>query len=101
MCSNQRVTVRRFPIHALASLVHTESDGALTLELLCSAAAMSRASFNARFTQLVGETPKGYLSNTRPLRAKTKLQHTQESIPSTAMAKHCGYAAFTMGSFQV
>ena len=73
------------------NLVHSEDDGTLTVESLCSAAAMSRTKFNARFTQLVAETPKAYLTNTRLLRAKTKLQHSQESIQSIAEA--AGYSS--------
>lgn len=73
------------------NLVHTEDDGALTVESLCNAAAMSRTRFNARFTKLVGETPKAYLTTTRLLRAKTKLQHSQESVQSIADA--AGYSS--------
>jgi AraC-like DNA-binding protein len=39
----------------------------------------------------VGETPKVYLSNTRLLRAKTKLQNSQETIPRIADA--AGYSS--------
>ncbi|MCP4212493.1 MAG: AraC family transcriptional regulator [Halieaceae bacterium] len=73
------------------NLVHNEDDGSLTVESLCSAAAMSRTKFNARFKQLVGETPKAYLTNTRLLRAITKLQHSQESIQGIALA--AGYSS--------
>ena len=73
------------------NLIHTESDGSLTVESLCDAAAMSRTRFNACFTQLVGETPKAYLSNTRLLRAKTKLQDSQEPVISIAEA--AGYSS--------
>ena len=78
-------------IGAALNLVHTETDGSLTVESLRSAAAMSRTRFNTCFTQLVGETPKAYLSNTRMLRAKTKLQNSKESIPSIAEA--AGYSS--------
>tara|TARA_B110000977_G_C11053623_1_gene483243 strand:+ start:1094 stop:2047 length:954 start_codon:yes stop_codon:yes gene_type:complete len=78
-------------IGAALNLVHTEKDGSLTVELLCSAAAMSRTRFNACFTQLVGETPKAYLSNTRLLRAKKKLQDSQE--PVTSIAEAAGYSS--------
>ena len=61
-------------IGAALNLVHTRDDGTLTVESLCEAAAMSRTSFNTRFAKLVGETPKAYLTNTRLLLAKTKLQ---------------------------
>lgn len=73
------------------NLIHTESDGSLTVESLCDAAAMSRTRFNACFTQLVGETPKAYLSNTRLLRAKTKLQESPEPLASIAEA--AGYSS--------
>lgn len=73
------------------NLVHTADDGTLTVESLCDAAAMSRTSFNARFTEMVGETPKAYLTNTRLLLAKTKLQHSHESLPKIAEA--AGYSS--------
>ena len=73
------------------NLIHSERDGSLTVDSLCSAAAMSRTRFNACFAQLVGETPKVYLSNTRLLRAKTKLQNSQETIPRIADA--AGYSS--------
>lgn len=73
------------------NLIHTESDGLLTVESLCEAAAMSRTRFNTHFTQLVGETPKAYLSNTRLLRAKAKLQDSQE--PITTIAEVAGYSS--------
>ncbi|MDG2272712.1 MAG: AraC family transcriptional regulator [Halioglobus sp.] len=73
------------------NLIHTESDGSLTVESLCGAAAMSRTRFNACFTQLVGETPKAYLSNTRLLRAKKKLQDSHE--PVTSIAEAAGYSS--------
>lgn len=73
------------------NLVHTGDDGTLTIESLCDAAAMSRTSFNARFTEMVGETPKAYLTNTRLLLAKTKLQHSYESLPKIAEA--AGYSS--------
>jgi AraC-like DNA-binding protein len=78
-------------IGVVLNLVHSEDDGTLTVESLCSAAAMSRTKFNARFTQLVGETPKAYLTNTRLLRAKTMLQHSQKSIRGIAEA--AGYSS--------
>ena len=78
-------------IGAALNLIHTGDDGSLSVETLCQAAAMSRTSFNARFTDMVGETPKAYLTNTRLLLAKTKLQYSHESLPRIAEA--AGYAS--------
>lgn len=73
------------------NLIHNEGVGDLTVESLCNAAAMSRTSFNSRFSKLVGETPKAYLTNTRLLLAKTKLQHSQDSI--SYIAEAAGYSS--------
>ena len=73
------------------NLVHSEDDGSLTVESLCEAAGMSRTRFNARFTELVGETPKAYLTHTRLLRAKTMLQHSYDSVITIAEAT--GYSS--------
>lgn len=73
------------------NLIHSADDGTLTVETLCRAAAMSRTRFNARFSEMVGETPKAYLTNSRLLRAKTNLQHSQSSISRIAQA--AGYSS--------
>ena len=73
------------------NLVHAEDDGSLTVESLCEAAGMSRTRFNARFNELVGETPKAYLTHTRLLRAKTMLQNSRDSVATIAEAT--GYSS--------
>ena len=73
------------------NLVHSSDDGTLTVESLCEAAAMSRTSFNTRFTKMVGETPKAYLTNTRLLLAKTKLQFSH--APLCEIAEAAGYSS--------
>jgi AraC-like DNA-binding protein len=72
-------------------LIHTEDDGSLTVESLCKAAAMSRTSFNALFSKLVGDAPKTYLTGARLLRAKAQLQQGRDAIPR--IAETAGYSS--------
>ncbi|MDG2011123.1 MAG: AraC family transcriptional regulator [Candidatus Binatia bacterium] len=73
------------------NMIHAKDDGSLTVELICAAAGMSRTRFNARFTELVGETPKAYLTHTRLLRAKMMLQASRQ--PIAMIAEATGYSS--------
>ena len=73
------------------NLIHTEEDSKWTVDSLSRAAAMSRTTFTQKFAELVGITPKGYLTNTRLLKAREKLQSTHESTIS--IADSAGYAS--------
>lgn len=73
------------------NLIHSETNGQWTVESLSKAAALSRTLFTEKFTSLVGTTPKSYLTDTRMLKAKGKLQHSGESILS--IAESIGYAS--------
>jgi AraC-like DNA-binding protein len=73
------------------NLIHTEKNAKWTVETLCSAAAMSRTTFTQRFSELVGSTPKIYLTNTRLMKARTKLQRTNQSLLS--IAEEAGYSS--------
>jgi AraC-like DNA-binding protein len=73
------------------NLIHTEEDEKWTVESLSRAAAMSGTSFTQRFAELVGVTPKAYLTNTRLLTARAKLQSSSESTLS--IAESAGYAS--------
>ena len=71
------------------NLIHTEKDERWTVEALCSAAAMSHTTFTQKFSEMVGSTPKTYLKNTRLMKARTKLQRTNQSMLS--IAEEAGY----------
>lgn len=73
------------------NLIHTEKNAKWTVETLCSAAAMSHTTFTQRFSELVGSTPKTYLTNTRLMKARTKLQRTNQSLLS--IAEEAGYSS--------
>jgi transcriptional regulator GlxA family with amidase domain len=78
-------------IGVVLNLIHTEQDEKWTVESLSRTAAMSRTSFTQRFAELVGVTPKAYLTSTRLLKARATLQSSNESILS--IAESAGYAS--------
>lgn len=71
------------------NLIHTEKNEKWTVETLSSAAAMSRSTFTQKFSEMVGCTPKAYLTDTRLMKARTKLQKTNQSMLS--IAEEAGY----------
>lgn len=73
------------------NLIHTETDGKWTVETLSRASAMGRTAFTQKFVDMVGHTPKSYLTNTRLIKAKAKLQNTNDSMIS--IAESAGYAS--------
>lgn len=73
------------------NLIHTETDEKWTVETLSRASAMGRTAFTQKFVDMVGHTPKSYLTNTRLMKAKAKLQHTNDSMFS--IAETAGYAS--------
>jgi AraC-like DNA-binding protein/mannose-6-phosphate isomerase-like protein (cupin superfamily) len=73
------------------NLIHTEEDKKWTVQSLSRAVAMSGTTFTQRFAKLVGITPKAYLTNTRLLKARAKLQSSNESTLS--IAESAGYAS--------
>jgi len=78
------------------NLIHTEADKKWTVDSLCNASAMGRTAFTRKFTEIVGITPKAYLTNTRLMKARFKLQNSNES--TIAIAEDAGYnseAAFS------
>ena len=78
------------------NLIHTEQDRKWTVESLSTAAAMSRTSFTQKFSELVGTTPKAYLTNIRLLKARDRLQSGNESTLSIAAgAGYTSEAAFS------
>jgi len=73
------------------NLIHRETDQKWTVETLSEASAMGRTAFTQKFVDMVGETPKFYLTNTRLMKAKAKLQNTNDSMFS--IAESAGYAS--------
>lgn len=73
------------------NLIHAEKDQKWTVESLCKTAAMSRTSFTQKFVDMVGSTPKSYLMSTRLMKAKVKLQNSNDSMLS--IAESAGYAS--------
>ena len=73
------------------NLIHTETDHKWTVEALSRASAMGRTAFTQKFVDMVGDTPKSYLTNTRLMKAKAKLQNTNDSMVS--IAEGAGYAS--------
>ena len=75
------------------NLIHTETDQKWTVEALSRACAMGRTAFTEKFVDMVGDTPKSYLTKTRLTKAKAKLQNSNDSMISIAEA--AGYASET------
>ena len=78
-------------IGAALNLIHTETDQKWTVEALSRASTMGRTAFTQKFVDMVGHTPKSYLTNTRLIKAKAKLQNTNDSMIS--IAESAGYAS--------
>jgi AraC-like DNA-binding protein len=72
------------------SLIYTETDQKWTVEALARECAMGRTVFTQKFIDMVEDTPKSYVINTRMIKAKSRLQDTNDSIIS--IAKNDGYA---------
>lgn len=73
------------------NLIHSEAGQRWTVESLCKASAMGRTAFNRKFTDMVGMTPKAYLTNTRLMKAWLKLQNSNDS--TLTIAEDAGYTS--------
>jgi AraC-like DNA-binding protein/uncharacterized cupin superfamily protein len=73
------------------NLIHSETDEKWTIDTLSKAASMSRTSLTQRFSNLVGTSPKVYLTNTRMLKAKGKLEDSNDSM--LCIAESIGYSS--------
>jgi len=73
------------------NLIHTETDQKWTVEALSRASAMGRTAFAQKFVDMVGDTPKSYLTTTRLTKAKARLQNSNDSMVS--IAESAGYAS--------
>lgn len=77
-------------------LIHRHPDRHWTVDSLAAEAAMSRSAFSARFTSVVGESVKSYLTRWRMHLAWDRLRH--DNVTSSEIAGQCGYysvAAFS------
>lgn len=67
--------LRDQPISAALGLIHQSPEHHWTVKELAAAAVLSRSTFSARFTELVGEPPMTYLTRWRMLRATRLLKN--------------------------
>jgi AraC-like DNA-binding protein len=77
-------------------LIHAEPAAPWTVAKLAASAGMSRSAFAARFTDLVGEPPMGYVSRWRLRQAAVALRTTRREVAEIAAS--AGYestAAFS------
>ncbi|MFC1774497.1 AraC family transcriptional regulator, partial [Pseudomonadota bacterium] len=76
--------------------IHREPEKDWTVASLAKAVGMSRSGFSARFTNLVGESAKRYLTRLRMQLARVQLQESSDSL--ALLADRFGYqseAAFS------
>ena len=73
------------------SLIHSETDERWSVGSIATTVALSRTTFTERFKELVGVSPKAYLTNIRMSRAKTRLQSSADSM--WIIAEGAGYSS--------
>lgn len=78
-------------INAALTAVHQDLQGNINVGQLGELVGMSRTSFNQRFTKLVGESPKTYLTNFRLQNAKNSLLNNNS--PIIQIAENAGYSS--------
>jgi len=71
------------------ALIHREPEKAWTVASLAQQVGMSRSGFSARFTSMVGESAKHYLTRWRMKLARVQLQETSD--PLSVLADRLGY----------
>jgi len=72
-------------IAAAIELIHRRPQHAWTVAELASRVALSRSAFSARFTGVIGESPKRYVTHTRLAHAATLLRGNGTSIAEVAV----------------
>ena len=73
------------------TLIHTQPAQPWTLELLARHIGMSRSAFAARFRNLVGVTPMGYVTRWRMQKAREMLQRSR--LPLIEISEQVGYTS--------
>jgi len=76
-------------IRKALSLIHERHAEPWTVESLATAVALSRSSFAARFSELVGEPPLEYLARWRMTKAAQSLRESE--LPLSEVAASIGY----------
>ncbi len=71
------------------SFIHANLQKSITVEDLATLVSLSPSRFAARFRELVGTSPKAYISDQRQVQAANRLTETARSIQ--AIADECGY----------
>lgn len=61
-------------------IIHAKARESLSLDQIARDVGMSRSSFAERFRQLTGQTPMGYLTEWRMLKARELLEETRDSV---------------------
>jgi AraC family transcriptional regulator, alkane utilization regulator len=83
-------------IAAAIELIHRQPERAWAVGEVASEVGLSRSAFAARFRQLVGESPKRYITRTRLAQSAALLHKTDAPIAEIAM--RAGYASeFSFG----
>jgi AraC-like DNA-binding protein/mannose-6-phosphate isomerase-like protein (cupin superfamily) len=77
-------------IAAAIKLIHGQPQRAWTVGEVAANAALSRSAFSARFRELVGESPRRYITRTRLAHAAALLHTTDASLAE--IATRVGYA---------
>jgi transcriptional regulator GlxA family with amidase domain len=72
-------------------LIHARPEEPWTVERLATEVGYSRSAFAARFRELVGESPMGYVTRARLAAAATLLERTGLSIGE--VARRTGYSS--------
>lgn len=73
------------------NLIHNEVDTIWSVNRLADETALSRSAFTERFSKLVGESPKTYLTNWRMQKAKSLLRDTK--LVMQDIAERSGYSS--------
>jgi AraC-like DNA-binding protein/mannose-6-phosphate isomerase-like protein (cupin superfamily) len=77
-------------ISAAIELIHGRPQHAWTVAELAARVALSRSAFSARFTGVIGESPKRYVTHTRLAHAATLLRGNGTSIAEVAVKSGYG-----------
>lgn len=68
------------------SLIHSNPQPAWTVEQLAATVGLSRSRFTVRFSQVVGESPRAYITRVRMLRAAHMLKEGTMTVAAVALA---------------
>ena len=71
------------------TMMHQHPERDWSVDSLASAVGMSRSGFSARFTKMVGDSAKSYLTHWRMQLARARLR--QDDIPLAVLAEELGY----------